>query len=157
MNKPKSAESVKVIALNKRARFEYEIIETFEAGIMLTGAEIKSLRQGGISLAESYIRAEGSEVYLIRAHIAPYAFSSDVEYDPIRKRKLLLHRREIDKLAGKGAGKGLTMVPLRVYLKNGYAKLELALARGKDQGDKRETIKDREARRETARALKSSR
>lgn len=145
---------IKIITENRKARFHYHIIEVLEAGIVLTGAEIKSVRQGEISLAESYVRPDGDTVYLLGAYIKPYSFSSDKEYDPKRKRKLLLHRREIDKLRGRVEAKGLTIVPLKIYLKNGRAKIEIALAKGKSGPDKREGLKKREAERDIARAMK---
>ncbi|MCO6432392.1 MAG: SsrA-binding protein SmpB [Deltaproteobacteria bacterium] len=154
MNKGEPGAPVKVVAQNKKARFDYHIIETFEAGIVLTGAEIKSIRANGISLAESYIRPERDEVYLLNAHIKPYSFSSDKEFDPVRKRKLLLKKREIDKLRGRVEQKGLTIVPLSLYLKRGLAKLEIGLAKGKAAPDKRQTMKERESKRELDRALK---
>lgn len=146
---------IKIICENRKARFSYEIIETFEAGLVLTGAEIKSVRQGGVSLGESYVRPDKAELLLINAHIQPYAFESrKAEYDPIRKRKLLLNRREIDKLRGGVERKGLTIIPLKMYLKRGLAKLEIALAKGKASADKRQSVKDRDAKREAARAMK---
>lgn len=146
----------KLIVQNKKARFEYHILETFEAGIVLTGAEIKSVRLGEVSLGESYIRPEKGEIFLLQAHIKPYTFNSAKDYDAGRKRKLLLHKHEIDKLRGRVEQKGLTIVPLRLYLKRGRAKLEIALAKGKDAPDKRQTIKERESKRELARVLKST-
>lgn len=143
---------VKVIAQNKKARFEYHIIETFEAGMVLTGAEIKSIRSGGISLNESYVRPHRDGVWLLNSHIKPYSHSGgEKEYDPVRPRKLLLHKHEIDQLRGKVEAKGMTLVPLSIYLKNGRAKLEVALAKGKDNPDKRDSIKERDAKRELAR------
>jgi SsrA-binding protein len=150
-------ESIKVIAQNKKARFNYHIVETVEAGIVLTGAEIKSIRAGGVSLAESYIRPYQESLSLLNAHINPYSHSGDREYDPVRPRKLLLHKREIDHLRGRVEAKGMTLVPLSLYLKNGRAKIEVALAKGKDAPDKRDTIRERESKREVARAIKSAR
>lgn len=149
-------EGAKIISTNKKARFRYQLIESFEAGIVLTGAEIKAIRQSGISITESYVQAKGGELFLIGAHVKPYTHSDDSKYDPIRPRKLLMHKREIDKLLGRSAQKGLTIVPLKVYLKRGRAKVEVALAKGKDMGDKRETVKEREAKREMSRAVKQS-
>ena len=148
------SEGIKVIAVNKRARFDYHIIETFEAGMVLTGAEIKSIRAGGISIAESYVSPARGEVYLLGANITPYSHSGATEYDPIRKRKLLLHGHEIAKLQTRVEEKGYTVVPLRVYLKNGRAKIEIALAKGKDAPDKRQSIKEKEGKREVDRAMK---
>jgi len=144
----------KLIASNKRARFDYHIVESFEAGMVLTGAEIKSIRQGGISLAQSFVSTQGEEVFLVGAHIEPYAFNSAKEYDPTRRRKLLLHRAEIDKISSRIATKGYTCVPLSIYLKGGRAKLEIALAKGKNAPDKRDSIKERDTRREIDRAMK---
>lgn len=144
----------KLIIQNKKARFDYHILETFEAGLVLTGAEIKSVRMGEISIAESYIRPEKGEIFLLAAHIKPYSFNADKDYDPTRKRKLLMHKHEIEKLKGRVEQKGLTIVPLRMYLKRGRAKLEIALAKGKDAPDKRQSVKERESKRELARALK---
>lgn len=143
-----------MIAANKRARFEYHIIETFEAGLVLTGAEIKSIRAGGISIAEAYVHPSNGEIYLLGAHVTPYSHSGALEYDPVRKRKLLLHKHEIEKLRGRVEEKGFTIVPLRIYLKGGHAKIEIALAKGKDAPDKRKSIKDREGKREVDRAMK---
>ena len=145
----------KLIAQNKKARFDYHILETFEAGIVLSGAEIKSVRQGEVSLAESYVRPEKGEIFLLAAHIKPYSFNADKEYDPVRKRKLLMHKHEIEKLRGKVEQKGLTIVALRIYLKRGRAKIEIALAKGKDAPDKRQTSKEREAKREISRLVKA--
>jgi SsrA-binding protein len=148
---------IKIITENRKARFEYEIIEKFEAGIILTGSEIKSIRQDGASIAESYVRPDNDTVYLLGAHIKPYAFSSEKDYNPTRARKLLLHRHQIEKLRGRVEEKGLTIVPLKLYFKGGYAKLEIALARGKAAPDKRHTIKAREGEREIARVMKRGR
>lgn len=145
---------IKIVAQNKKARFQYHLYETFEAGLVLTGAEIKSIRQGAINLGESYISTRRGELFLLNAHISPYAFNSDEHYNPTRARKLLLHRREIDKIRGRIEQKGLTAVPTKIYLKRGYAKVEIALAKGKDAPDKRQTIKDRESKREAERAMK---
>ena len=144
----------KVIVSNKKARFNYHIEETFEAGIALTGGEIKSIRQGKVSLEESYISVYQGELYLLQAHIAPYQFDTTVRYDPDRKRKLLMHKYEIDRLRGKVEAKGYTLVPTKMYFKRGYAKVEVALAKGKAAPDKRQTIKEREAKREAERAMK---
>ena len=144
----------KLVCENRKARFNYEVLDTYEAGIVLTGAEIKSVRSGGVNIGESYVRPEGTELVVLGMHIKPYAFNADREYDPVRKRKLLLHKREIDKLRGSVEKKGLTIVPLKMYLKRGYAKLLIGLARGKAAPDKRESIRRREANREAARAMK---
>lgn len=145
----------KLIADNRKANFEYEILETFEAGLVLQGTEVKSIREGGVSLRESFCKVFGAEVFLWNAHIAPYSHRGSAEHEPTRSRKLLLNRREINKLLGKTIEKGLTIVPLRMYFKRGRIKLAIGLARGKNVRDKRETIKRREADRETRAAFKS--
>jgi len=142
------------IAVNRRARFEYQIEETFEAGIVLVGSEVKALREGKANLKDSYGRLDGEEVFLWNAHISPYGPASQFGHEPTRTRKLLLHRGEIARLQGKVKERGLTLVPLRLYFKNGRAKIELALARGKKQHDKRDSIKAREVRREIDRAMR---
>ena len=139
---------------NRVARRDYFILETVEAGLELRGAEVKSLRSGKASLAESFAKVEGNEIFLYKMHINPYEYSS-IELDPIRPRKLLLHRKEIDYLINNASQKGLALVPLRIYFKQGYAKVELALGKGKKQYDKREAIKRREADRTMARAKRS--
>ncbi len=144
----------KVICDNRKARFNYEIIEVFEAGLVLTGPEIKSARAGHVKLDASFVRADGDELFLVQARIEPYQFDSQQVLDPSRKRKLLLNRRELDKLRSSIEKKGLTIVPLRMYLKRGFAKIEVALARGKNVADKRDTVKKREADREAQRAMK---
>lgn len=141
------------IAVNRRARHEFLIEESVEVGIVLLGSEIKALRQGKANLKDSYGRIEGGEVWLWNAHISPYGPASQFGHEPMRARKLLLHRAEIARLHGKVKERGLTLVPLRLYFKRGRAKLELALARGKKQHDKRDAIREREVRREIDRAL----
>ena len=153
-SKDSAAAGHKVIAVNKKARFNYHIDETFEAGMVLTGGEIKSIRVGKINLEESYIVVRNSELFLMQAHISPYQFDTNTGYDPTRKRKLLMHKHEIDRLRGKVEAKGFTLVPTKLYLKRGRAKLELALAKGKAAPDKRDSIRDREAKREAERAMK---
>jgi SsrA-binding protein len=145
------------IALNRKARHEYFIDETFEAGIVLTGTEIKSVRANKVNLAGAYARVEGGEAWLIGAHIAPYEQASRENHEPKRTRKLLLHRREIDEIVGRAKQKGQTIVPLRLYLSRGRAKLELGLARGKQLHDKRRDIADRDAKREVAREFAEAR
>jgi len=147
------AEGVKVVAANRKARFDYHIVETFEAGLVLTGAEIKSVREGEITITEAYVRPDRGELVLLNAYIRPYAHCSDPEYDPRRSRKLLMHKREIAKLIRELETKGMTIVPLDIHLKNGRAKIEIALAKGKAAPDKRQDIKKREGQREIARAL----
>jgi SsrA-binding protein len=145
------------IATNRRARFEYEILERVEAGLQLLGPEVKSLRQGGASLTDSYGIVRRGEAWLLNLHISPYEQAGRENPEPRRERKLLLHRREIARLAGRVQERGLTLVPLRLYWKNGRAKVELGLARGKRVYDKREAIKSRDADRELARAVRSGR
>ena len=145
---------IKIISENRKARHNYHIIEDLEAGIVLTGPEIKSIRQNGISLAESYVRPLGEDIVLMGAHIEPYRFDASRSSDSRRTRKLLLHREEIVRLRARVEQKGLTIVALMLYLKRGRAKLKIALARGKDAPDKRQSLKDREGKREAARAIK---
>jgi SsrA-binding protein len=147
----------KTIALNRRARHEYTIDDTFEAGIVLTGTEIKSIRAGKVNLADAYARVERDEAWLIGAHIAPWAHGNRNNHEPKRMRKLLLHRSEIDELMGRAKAKGQTIVPLRLYLTaRGRAKVELGLARGKQLHDRRRDIAERDARRDAARELADS-
>ena len=143
------------VALNRRARHEFTIDETFEAGIVLTGTEIKSLRAGKVQLSDAYARVERDEAWLIGAHIAPFEQASRYNHEPKRTRKLLLHRKQIDRLLGEVAQKGLTLVPTRLYFSDSNrAKVEIALARGKDVGDKRQAIKEREMKREMERSFR---
>jgi SsrA-binding protein len=141
------------IATNRRARYDYEILETFDAGIVLTGTEIKSIRAGRASLREAYAAIEGGEAWLHNMHVSPYEAGSRYNPDATRRRKLLLHRREINRLLGRSIERGLTIVPLRIYLQRGYAKIELGLGRGRRQYDKRKAIAEREAKREEERAF----
>jgi SsrA-binding protein len=138
---------------NRRARFDYLVSDTFEAGIVLKGGEVKSIREGKANLQDSYARVEDHEVWLHGMHVSPYEFSRD-ELDPVRPRKLLLHHREIDELERATAEKGMTLVPLRVYFRDGRAKVELGVARGKRSYDKRHAIAERQAKRDAQRALK---
>ena len=142
---------VKVVSTNKKARFEYFILETFEAGLVLKGTEIKSVRLGQISLQEAYVRTNGEEMWLVGAHIAPYENASAFQHDPKRDRKLLMHKKQIRKIFDEVRIKGMTIVPIKVYLKEGKAKLEIGLAKGKKQYDKRDAIKERDVERETSR------
>ena len=144
-------ENVKVVATNRKAGFEYFLFERFEAGLALKGSEIKSIRTGQISLAEAYIRVDEYQAWLIEAHIAPYAQANRFNHDPKRSRRLLLHRKEIREMWDAVRQKGVTIVPIRVYLKNGRAKLEIAIAKGKKMHDKREAIAKRDAEREMER------
>ena len=145
----------KVIAVNRKALHDYHILETVEAGLVLVGTEIKSIRAGRVSLREAFARPENDELWLHAAHIAQYSAAGRFNHEPTRKRKLLLHKGEMRELSAALEEKGLTLVPLRLYLKNGRAKLELALARGKRSHDKREAIAKREADRQMQRAVRS--
>jgi len=142
------------VATNRRASYRYHLLEKWEAGIQLQGSEVKSLREGGVQLKDSYAALRDGEVWVHNMHIAPYEPASRENHDPERPRKLLLHRREIERLIGKTAEKGLTLVPTRVYFKGPNAKIEIALARGKDFADKRRALRDRDQRREIERALR---
>ena len=145
--------SEQTIAVNRRARHEYHIDETFEAGLVLTGTEIKAVRANKVNLATAYARVERGEAWLIDAHIAPFEQGNRYNHEPKRTRKLLLHRSEIDELLGRAKQKGQTIVPLRLYLSRGKAKIELGLARGKQQHYRRRDIAERDARRDIAREL----
>jgi SsrA-binding protein len=144
----------KTVAVNRRARHEYAVEESLEAGIALTGTEIKSIRAGRVNLAEAYARIEKGEAWLIGAHIAPYEQGNRNNHEPTRTRKLLLHRDQIAELVGRTQAKGFTLVPLKLYIRNGMAKLEIGVARGKKAYDKRRTIAERDARRELERSTK---
>ena len=146
--------AIKTIATNRKAYHNYRILDTIEAGITLTGTEIKSIRSGRVSLAEAYVRPEGGEMWLVGAHIARYEAASTQSHEPTRRRKLLLHRKEIQGLTGKMAAKGFTLVPLRLYIKGRIAKLEIGQAKGKKLYDKRESIIRRETEREMGRIMK---
>lgn len=145
----------KVVTVNRKARSDYEILELFEAGMSLCGTEVKSLRDGRINLKDSYAKVLDGEVFLVNAHISPYSHGNIQNHEPLRERKLLLHKREIKRLTGKTEEKGLTLVPLKVYFVRGKAKVELGLARGRKQYDKREEIKRRDSEREVRRELKN--
>ena len=147
----------KLIVENRRARHDYHILERVEAGIALTGTEVKSLRDGGGNLRESYAVLRGGEAFLVGANIAPYKQGNIANHEPVRDRKLLLHRREIAKLGSQVAERGMTLVPLSLYFTNGRVKLELGLARGKERADRRQALADRDAKRQIDRALKSRR
>jgi SsrA-binding protein len=146
----------RVAISNRRARHEYHILDTYEAGIVLVGSEVKSIRDGRANLSDAYARLEGGEVWLHAMHVSPYPFARQ-QHDPTRRRKLLLHRGEIDRLMGKLTESGLTLVPLKLYFNDGLAKVEIALARGKRQWDKRQAMAERDANRETERVLKDHR
>ena len=160
MAKKKSTQSQnhnQVFATNRKAFFDYEILDRYEAGLVLTGTEIKSIRAGRVDLRDSYARPQNGELWLVNAYIAPYDPASIFNHDPRRPRKLLLHREEITKLTGMAAEKGLTIVALRLHIKNHVAKVDLALARGKRQYDKRRTIINRELDMEARRAMGTAR
>ena len=150
--KPEAGE--KVIATNRKAFHDYFVLQKVEAGIALTGTEVKSLRDGAVNLKDSYVSFDGGEAFLVGAHISPYSHGNLQNHDPERKRKLLLHRREIDRLFGQVVEKGLTVVPLRLYFKGGRVKAEIAVVRGKKLFDKRESEKRRELDREAEAAMK---
>ncbi|GBE04159.1 MAG TPA: SsrA-binding protein SmpB [Nitrospirae bacterium] len=147
---------IKIIAKNRKAYHDYHIEDTYEAGISLVGTEVKSLRDGKANLKESYVIIKNNEAFLFGCHISPYSHGNLQNHDPVRTRKLLLHRKEIDKLLGNINQKGLALVPLKLYFKAGKAKLEIGLAKGKKQYEKRDSIKEREANREIERHMKTS-
>jgi SsrA-binding protein len=144
----------KIVADNRKAFHDYHILETFEAGVALLGTEVKAIREGRVNLRDSFGRVEHGEVYLHGVHISPYSHRGYADHEPLRSRKLLLHKQEIRKLIGKTAEKGMTVVPLRMYFKNGRIKVAIGLAKGKKEYDRRETIKKRETDRETRAAIK---
>ncbi len=153
-NKKAAAPEEQVICVNRKARHNYLIEETYEAGLVLVGSEVKSLRDGKANLTDSYAQIRRGEAFLINSHIGPYPGANRFNHDPKRPRKLLLHAREIERLTGKSKERGLTLIPLKLYFKNGRAKVELALARGKKLYDKRETLKRKIAQREVERSIK---
>src|ERR687890_1635876 len=142
------------VATNRQASYRYNLLDKWECGLVLTGTEVKSLRDGKAQLKDGYAAVRDGEVWLYNVHIPPYGPASRENHEPERPRKLLMHKREIDRLIGKTREKGLTLVPTRLYFSNGRAKVEIALARGKDVGDKRQTIKEREMKREMERAIR---
>ncbi len=147
---------MKVVCQNRKAYHDYHIEDSIEAGIALLGTEVKSLREGKASLKESYVMIKEGEAFLLNCHINPYTHGNRMNHDPLRTRKLLLHRKELNSLAGKATEKGFTLIPLKIYFKDSFAKVEIGLAKGKRLFEKRETIKAREARREIERAMKDS-
>ncbi len=145
---------MKVVAQNRKAYHDYSIEETAEAGIQLLGTEVKSLRDGKANLKDSYVLIKDTEAFLFNCHISPYTHGNIMNHDPVRTRKLLLHSKEIERLKGKMQQKGYTLVPLKIYFKGSYVKVEIGLAKGKREYEKRETIKERQARRDIERAMK---
>ena len=145
------------IAENRKARHDYHLLETFEAGLVLLGTEVKAIREGRVALRDSFARIDDGEAYLYNVNISPYSHRGYATHEPLRRRKLLLHRNEIRKLVGRTVEKGLTLVPVRMYFKNGRVKVAISVAKGKKEYDKRETIKRREVDRETRAAIKSRR
>ncbi len=148
------AEGEKTVVTNRKARHQYHILETIEAGIVLQGTEVKSLRQGKVNLGDAYAKIKDGEIWLVEMHISPYEQGNVFNHEPRRPRKLLLHKREIKRLIGKVQERGLTLIPLRIYFKRGKAKVELALAKGKKLYDRREDIKRRDEEREVSRSLR---
>jgi SsrA-binding protein len=147
----------RVVAENRKARHNYHVLDTLECGIVLVGSEVKSLRTGQLSLDEAYGRVEGGEVWLLGANIAEYSYSHDLNHVPKRRRKLLMHRREMKKFAGQAVEKGMTLVPLKVYFKAGRAKVLIGICKGKQKHDKREAMKKRESDRDISRAMRRNR
>jgi SsrA-binding protein len=145
---------IKLIATNRKAYHDYHILETYEAGIVLTGTEVKSVREGKVNLKDSYATIKNGEAFVLNMHISPYHHGTAFNHEPTRTRKLLLHKQEIARLAGKVKERGLTLVPLKIYIKNGYVKLELALAKGKKVYDRRADIAKRDMDRELKREMK---
>ena len=148
---------MKIVSQNRKAYYDYHIEDTVEAGIALLGTEVKSLREGRANLKDGYVIIKGGEAYLLNCHISPYSHGNITNHEPLRTRKLLLHRKEIDRLRGKIEAKGYTLIPLKLYFKDSFAKVEIGLARGKKIFEKRDTIKEKEARREIEKATKTSR
>ena len=157
MDKTEREKAKASIAENRKAHHDFHLLETFEAGIVLLGTEVKSIREGRVNLRDSFARVEDGEVFLYNVNISPYSHRGYADHEPLRRRKLLLHRDEIRKLIGKTVEKGMTLVPVRLYYKNGRVKVAVSLAKGKKEYDKRETIKRREVDRETRAAIKSRR
>ncbi len=145
----------KIVAENRKASHDYHLLETFEAGVVLVGTEVKAIREGRVNLRDSYCRVEGGEVYAYNVHISAYSHRGYADHEPTRRRKLLLHAEEIRKLIGKTVERGMTLVPVRLYFKKGRVKLAISLAKGKKTYDKRETVKRRDADRETRAAIKA--
>jgi len=150
-------DGVKVVATNRRARFDYQVEDTYEAGLALTGSEVKSLRAGNLSLSDSYALPRGSELFLVNCRIGEYAPAANFGHAPLRDRRLLMRRAEIDKIRGKVDQRGYTLVPLSIYFKQGWAKVELGLAKGRKHEDRRDAIAERETKREMDRAMSRKR
>lgn len=150
-------ETEHLVADNRKAGHDYHLLETFEAGLVLEGTEVKAIREGRVNLRDSYCKLEQGEAYLLNVHVGPYSHGGYATHDPTRRRKLLLNKAELHKLLGRTTEKGLTIVPLRMYFKRGRVKVAVALAKGKNTVDKRETVRRREAERETRAAIKSRR
>ncbi len=148
-----AAGQFKILSDNRQARFNYELLDRYEAGLVLTGTEVKAARTGRINLQDAFAEIEAGQAWLINAHFSPYSHGNRYNHEPVRKRKMLLHRSEIDKIYGKTRDKGFTLVPIKVYLKDGLVKCEIALARGKKSHDKRDTIKKREQEAEAKAAV----
>jgi len=157
MAKTEREDAQSTIADNRKAHHDFHLLETFECGVVLLGTEVKAIREGSVNLRDSFARVEEGEVFLYNVHISPYSHRGSADHDPLRRRKLLLHRDEIRKLIGKTVEKGMTLVPVRMYMKNGRVKVAISLAKGKKEYDKRETIKRREIDRETRAAIKERR
>jgi SsrA-binding protein len=157
MSKPEKDKGEKLIASNRKAFHEYHVLDRYETGLVLTGTEVKSLREGRANLSDSYVIVKSGEAFLLNAHISPYTHGNRENHDPLRTRKLLLHRREIDKIFGAVRDKGLSVVPLRLFFRKGFVKAEIAVVKGKKLHDKRETARTREADREAASAMKERR
>jgi SsrA-binding protein len=151
------AEGERIVATNRRARFDYQIEDTWEAGLVLTGSEVKSLREGNVNLSDAYAQPRGEELFLVNCRIGEYKQAAHFGHEPLRDRKLLMRRAEIDRIRGKVDQRGYTLVPLRVYFKEGWAKVELGLGKGRAHEDRRDAIAERESKREMDRALARSR
>ena len=154
---PDRKRAERLLADNRKAHHDYHILHTYEAGIVLLGTEVKSIREGRVNLRDSFARVEGGEVFIYNIHVSPYSHRGYADHEPTRRRKLLLHKSEIRRLIGKTVERGMTLVPVRMYLKNGRVKVVVGVAKGKKTYDKRETIRRREAERETRRAIKQRR
>ena len=154
--KSEREQAQKSVAENRKAFHDYHILETFEAGVQLVGTEVKAIREGSVNLRDSFARVDDGEIWVYNIHINPYSHRGYADHEPTRKRKLLLHRQEIRKLIGRTVERGMTLVPTRMYFRGPFAKVEIALARGKDRFDKRESIRERETKRDMERALRDA-